>query len=112
MFFLDAFLDLIFLHFMLEFAEKIDFWTPFGIRWGPKWRPNRPNGAKNLPISSLRSRFCANLEPTASRIAFATLLRTILVDFGWNFDEMLMVSDTIFRDSLLHFSRNFLSIPV
>ena len=51
MFFRDAFLDLIFLHFMLIFARKWDFWTPFEIRWGPKWRPKSPKWRQNVVIS-------------------------------------------------------------
>ena len=47
MFFLAAFLDLIFLHFMLNFAQKCDFWIPFGIRWGPTWRPKSPKWRQN-----------------------------------------------------------------
>ena len=68
---------------------------------------NRPSGAKRNQKSIYETQLCTTRSRIHSRIAFGALLGTILVDLGWNFDEMLMKSDINFRDFLLHFSRNF-----
>ena len=48
MFFQDAFLDLICLHFILIFARKSDLLIPFGTRWVQHGAQNLASGAKML----------------------------------------------------------------
>ena len=53
MFFRDAFLDLIFLPFMLICCEKVGSGDQLGIRWGPKWRPKSPKWRQKAPKKHL-----------------------------------------------------------
>ena len=84
MFFLDAFLDLIFLHFMLIFARKVRFLDPFRDPLGPKMAPKITQVARIFGAPG--SHFGR---------------------FGQNFDETLMKIGIIYRDFLLHFLAQF-----
>ena len=107
MFFRDAFLDLIFLYFMLIFADKCVFWTPLGSVGVQNGAPNRPNGAKKAKKSEFRNHTFAVLKPTCFQDRFWSDPGANLVDFGWIFHEILMYSGIIFRDVLLHFLAQF-----
>ena len=81
MFFLEPFLDLLFLVFSNMMLQKVAFATSFKIHWGPKWRPKLPSGAKRPPKSISRSSKSAFLEPTVAREAARIAADLIFYDF-------------------------------
>ena len=108
MFFRDAFLDLIFLHFMLIFCEKVRFLDPLGIRWDPKWRPKSPKWRQKCSRNLVRG---IPSETNAPNILFGTPLVTILVDFGCIFDGFWWILASFLRFFWCNSSRGFLPTP-
>ena len=109
MFFLDAFLDLIFLHFMLILVKMCDFWTPSEPSGAQNGAQNCPSGAKKTEkakdcgISTIpETDCCPRGHPKSPEVS-------ILVDFGWILDEQMMkfgiISEMFSLFCLLHFRR-------
>ena len=81
MFFLEPFLDLLFLVFSNMMLQKVAFATPFKIHWGPKWRPKSDFSVEMAPCSLTRSSKSAFLEPTVAREAARIAADLIFYDF-------------------------------
>jgi hypothetical protein len=86
MFFRDILLDLIFHHFMWYYAKKCDFWTPFKLQGGPKWRPKSQQIQKMCPKTSSGAHPSVFQEPIgftrATCIAPTSDFKRFLMDFG------------------------------
>ena len=81
MFFLEPFLDLLFLVFSNMMLQKVAFATPFKIHWGPKWRPKSAKWRQKAAKKHKMVPKNAFLEPTVAREAARIAADLIFYDF-------------------------------
>ena len=82
--FLDAFLDLIFPTFEAPWCQNDGFWEPLGAQLGSKRRLKSAKWRQKVPK---KYQCGAHIFRPISEIVSRALPGTILVDFGWIFNE-------------------------